>query len=86
VELLFGVRMRGNLHTPVVDHDLIHRLDIVIDEHLFTAHNSVLANFYGIQPTHANICKYIVREIEVDIGYIVETFLVLDVYPSMGVH
>lgn len=83
MEFLFSARIWRNIHTLVVDHDLIDRLDIIIDKHLLTAHDRVLPYFDGVQPAHANIGKYVIREIETYVGYIVDTFLGLDVYPSV---
>ena len=83
VELLLGVRVRRHIYALVMDHELIHRIDVVIDEHLFTADDRVLADFDGIQPADPDFSQQAIWEVQAEISHIVESLLTLHINPPM---
>ncbi len=63
VKLFFRVRVRGRyVYTLVVDHDLVHWLNVIVNQHSFAADDSVSAYLAGIEPADLDVGHHVVRE------------------------
>lgn len=71
-KLCFGVGVWWNIHSFVVDHDLVFRVKIVVDKHLRAPHHRITAYLAGIQPTDSNVSHHPIGEKETEESYIVE--------------
>jgi hypothetical protein len=72
MELGFGVGIGRYLDPLIIDHNLVLRFDIVVDEHLFAADHRVTTYLARIKPTHPNVGHHAIREIEAEVDDIVE--------------
>src|SRR6266568_2716465 len=75
LELAKAVRVRGCVHTAVVDADLLQCLYVVVNGHLATAHNRNPPHLVGIKPANVNRSARAFREREVDVGNVLDPVL-----------
>jgi len=80
MKFLFGVGIHGHLYALVIDHDLVLRFDVVVDQHLFAAYHGIAAYLARVQPANPKIGHHAVREIEAEISHIMEPLFALHIY------
>ena len=86
MELGFGIGIGWFVYPFIVNHQLVVRFDIIVDEHFLTAHHGIAAYLAGVKPAHPDVGQHAIGKIKAEIGNVVKSLTALHVDPAASTH